>query len=366
MPTSRKRLAAGTATTVALLGTLVSTQAGPAWAQDAGESRAFGVSSTLVGGLVSPTPEAEYPGGPSEDSEASVAIGSYGEASSLAVAAEGDGTGTVSAESSVAAVDLSFIDTPLTDLTTGTVTAFCEARPGQDPVGAATIASGVFNVAGVPVDLATDPTPEANTEIVLPNLGTVVLNEQIETNGSLTVNAVHITLDPQQAPSFGGELIIGSATCEAGDEDDTTPPDPEYAEIIASAVESGTGEPVRGVTFGFYAGDALVEEQGELEAECVTDESGECGEDVPANDSYQVCVRDVPEAYQLPEWEDRCVGPYQVGPDDVVYARSVLLDSAEGDGDGDGDGDGSGDRGRHDRDRHDHRDRGHHGHGRHP
>jgi hypothetical protein len=128
MPTSGKRLAAGSATTVALLGTLISTQAGPAWAQEAGESHAFGIYSTLTGAPVAPTPEAAYPEGPAADSEATVAIGSYGEASALAVEAEGDDdTGAVSAESSVAAVSLSFIDTPLTDLTTGVVTASCEA-----------------------------------------------------------------------------------------------------------------------------------------------------------------------------------------------------------------------------------------------
>jgi hypothetical protein len=96
---------------------------------------------------------------------------------------------------------------------------------------------------------------------------------------------------------------------------------------------------VTGAVFGFYADDSravdsravassdVPGEGGELVDECVTRESGKCvAEDVPANASYRVCVLAVPEGYRLPEGEDRCVGPYWIEPNTIVYARSVPLE----------------------------------------
>jgi hypothetical protein len=84
------------------------------------------------------------------------------------------------------------------------VSATCTATP-DGATGSATLAAGAIN--GAPIASAT---PGPNTIVTVPGVARVALNEQINNaDGSLTVNALHVTL----LNGDGADVIVGSATC---------------------------------------------------------------------------------------------------------------------------------------------------------
>lgn len=80
-----------------------------------------------------------------------------------------------------------------------------------------TLTGLTVSVGGVPITIPVNPEP--NTEIGLGllgvNIATLMLNEQVETDGSLVVTAARLTLLGGVAGAIGeGEVILAQATCE--------------------------------------------------------------------------------------------------------------------------------------------------------
>jgi hypothetical protein len=88
------------------------------------------------------------------------------------------------------------------------VQVFCTAT-GNGIIGHTTLAGGTVAGHG-----AVTTVPNPGTTFTIAGIATVVLNEQIHnSNGSLTVNGVHITLLSGAKSLGSGSVIISSATC---------------------------------------------------------------------------------------------------------------------------------------------------------
>jgi hypothetical protein len=102
--------------------------------------------------------------------------------------------------------------------------------------GSALLANLKISAAGLPVKVSPNPGP--NTVIAIPGVATIVLNEQVSSvsststsgTGNITVNAIHITLDPALAAIAGGDIVISDAkagiTCTAPPPPTSPPPPP--------------------------------------------------------------------------------------------------------------------------------------------
>ena len=60
--------------------------------------------------------------------------------------------------------------------------------------------------------VATDGAVAPNTRMTLPGVGYVVLNEQIQSAGGITVNMIHVVLQNALTGAKTGEIIVGSAS----------------------------------------------------------------------------------------------------------------------------------------------------------
>ncbi|HEX6311527.1 MAG TPA: choice-of-anchor P family protein [Acidimicrobiia bacterium] len=93
----------------------------------------------------------------------------------------------------------------------GVLTATCSSTPDGSAGGAALVDASVL---GTPVDVS----PPANTQVPLPGLGAVYLNEQVRSDApgssSMTVNAVRVALTG--GLTLGG-ITISHASCSATD-----------------------------------------------------------------------------------------------------------------------------------------------------
>jgi hypothetical protein len=126
------------------------------------------------------------------------------------------GTGETGAQSSATAADVNILN--------GLITAdevIANVMSSSTANGAVSIAAGsTFSnlvVAGVPITTGDAPVA-ANTNITLPGVGYVVLNEQIATGDGLTssgmtVNMIHVYL---QGATGTGDIIVSSATSSVG------------------------------------------------------------------------------------------------------------------------------------------------------
>ena len=94
-------------------------------------------------------------------------------------------------------------------VTADVITATCSSNAGGS-TGNSSLANAAL--LGVPVAV----TPPANTQVPLPLLGTVFLNEQIASDSpgstSMTVNAVRVALT---GGLLGGDILISHAACAA-------------------------------------------------------------------------------------------------------------------------------------------------------
>lgn len=171
-----------------------------------GDGSAYGVkvSVTLLGAAavnVGPL-AASNTGGPTSASVASVnAAGLVTTGLVTSEAVLNEETGEVHAQADIANVG---INLGALDGTIGAVNATCDATQAGT-TGSSTLAN--VNIPGVTV--TANPAP--NTKISLLGLATITFNEQIQNaDGSLTVNAVHITLN---ALVGQGDVVLASATC---------------------------------------------------------------------------------------------------------------------------------------------------------
>jgi hypothetical protein len=124
-----------------------------------------------------------------------------------------DDSGAVTAKASTADVGLPLLKAALGDVGIKVVEAVCTAT--QKGVEGSTKLVGA-NLGSVG---AVDATPAANTQIKVGlgalNVATILLNEQVKnTDGSLTVNAVHVKLLGEGLNALGsGDVVVSSATC---------------------------------------------------------------------------------------------------------------------------------------------------------
>ncbi|WP_380281711.1 choice-of-anchor P family protein [Kitasatospora purpeofusca] len=224
---TRARLLAG----AALTATLVCT-AGPAWAAlPAPEAKAYVVAADAVAGLVSvsPMPASTYPSG-GTNTLAGVHLGPFATDSVLTATTSGDpqaGTSGASATVDSLGVDLTLATVSLTG-----INSTCAATPAG-ATGSGVIAGGTVRLPLLPsITLQAGAAP--NTQVSIPGVGTVVLNEQTTAaNGVLTVNAVRISLLPILN---GANLTIGHAECGGAEPAEAVPMiNPQVAAVGGAA-----------------------------------------------------------------------------------------------------------------------------------
>lgn len=192
---------------------------------------AFGASATALGTVVDvpPTPQVTLPPSGAAQSATAVPINLPGILTTGVLTASTSGNraaGTSQSQGKVANVQVlppllgglgGIIPIPglpglpavtTAALTADAVQADCTATPSGE-TGSTTIAN--LQLGAVTTPPTVDVTNLApNTKITLQGIATIVLNEQINNpDGSLTVNAVHVTLLSTQ----GADIILGSATC---------------------------------------------------------------------------------------------------------------------------------------------------------
>lgn len=175
-----------------------------------GSAYALDVALTLpVVGAVNVGPiAASNTDGPTSASVASINVpGVLGTGVLTSEATRDDATGIVHSEASTANVNIGLAGLG----TIGLVTAVCDATQ-EGNTGSTTLAN--VNLAGITV--GSNPSPNTTFSIAGPlpgtTLGQIVFNEQIANpDGSLTVNAIHITFNALTVAT--GDIIISSATC---------------------------------------------------------------------------------------------------------------------------------------------------------
>ena len=218
MATSRsvRVLAAGFTASLALVA------ASPAAAQDPAqdtpgiiEGSAFGASVELAGeSIVSPTPLVVLPADGTRQQEETVSAEAPGLLDTGVLRAETEGnqeTGNSTATGAVA--DAEVLPGPQgatpSVLSADVISATCTATP-EGNTGSATLTHATLS-SGQTLDVSPGP----NTQITVPNVAEIFLNEQTtNSDGSLTVNAVRIVVLPGALDgNDGAEIILGSATC---------------------------------------------------------------------------------------------------------------------------------------------------------
>ncbi|OLR92144.1 choice-of-anchor P family protein [Actinokineospora bangkokensis] len=192
--------AAGTAALTALLAHPATAQAGPT-----GSAFALSVQAQALGGTaavsVGPGPVATYPAG-GEKALAKVDLDKLNIHARVIDAKSGVTGGVLTSTATLADVNV------MGKVKASVITATCSTG-GSTPTGSSTLAE--LEVLGQKVAVA------AHAKIELPGL-TVAVDEQVKgPDGSLTVNALHITFGGGALAQLGsGELIISQAKCAAG------------------------------------------------------------------------------------------------------------------------------------------------------
>jgi hypothetical protein len=183
-----------------------------------GDGSAYGVSVnvTLLGAqAVQAGPlAAASTNGPTSNSLAKVDLPTILTAGVINTEAKRDDqSGAVTAKASTADVGLPLLKAALGNVGAKVIEADCTATQ-KGVQGSSTFANANLGSLGdIPV------TPAANTTLKVGlgaiNVATVILNEQIKhSDGSLTVNAVHVKLLGGALGALGsGDVIISSATC---------------------------------------------------------------------------------------------------------------------------------------------------------
>jgi hypothetical protein len=119
-------------------------------------------------------------------------------------------TGSNGAESSASVADVTAIDgvIPAVDgLTAGLITSACESNPSGSSAESAIVDGSAL---GIPLAVSPDP----NTTIAVPAIGSITLNEQTKNGSKQTVRAVHVVVDT--ALGIGAEIAIATSVCDSG------------------------------------------------------------------------------------------------------------------------------------------------------
>ncbi len=184
------------------------------------QANAFVVSADAIGNLVAvpPTPTSTYPSG-GTNTVVGLSVGPLATNATLTAKTTGDmSTGASSASATVENLSVNLGGLATVSLTAINSTCTATAPPAA-ATGSGTIASGSVKLPILPaINLAANAAP--NTTVAVPGIASIVLNEQsTDSNGVLTVNAVHIKL-------LGGaaaNVIIGHAQCGGAPATNTNP-----------------------------------------------------------------------------------------------------------------------------------------------
>jgi hypothetical protein len=229
-----------------------------AQADNSVSGEAFGVSANVGVVVVPKTPDVVLPpgGGMEEKEVLSVSVPGTVRSDTLQVTTSGAiGAGTASAQSS-ATVEV-------VDVAGGLVTAQLVVAMSSSTANGTTATSNAegstlvgLTVNGVPLG---DVTPPPNTEIDIPGVARVVLNEQIVGGDgvhttALTVNMIHVFL----MGAVAGDIVVASAHSDVNFTLAPTPP--PVTGFMTGGGRLGTGRTI--ATFGFNARPSL---QGQLQ-----------------------------------------------------------------------------------------------------
>jgi hypothetical protein len=118
-------------------------------------------------------------------------------------------TGPNSSESSASVAGVSAIEDvlPVPGVLAGVVTSACSASPSGNTAESAIVDGSAL---GVPLAVSPDP----NTTISVPMIGSITLNEQTTNGTETTVSAVHVVVDT--ALGVGADIAIATSVCDSG------------------------------------------------------------------------------------------------------------------------------------------------------
>ena len=168
-----------------------------------GQSYGVGVTTALVNQMVA---QAVLPAGEmlAQNQASDATVPGLVTAQSIFAIVNGGGT---DGSDAVSSVTLGAVNVLNGLITADGVVAMATSTVGNVNAEGSSLANLVVN--GVQVD-----NPAPNTQMSLPGVGYVVLNEQIPTSGGMTVNMIHVVL---QQTVLGitrttGNIVVGSAT----------------------------------------------------------------------------------------------------------------------------------------------------------
>jgi hypothetical protein len=168
-----------------------------------GQSYGVGVTTALVNQMVA---QAVLPAGEmlAQNQVSDATVPGLVTAQSIFAIVNGGGT---DGSDAVSSVTLGAVDVLNGLITADGVVAMATSTVGDVNADGSSLANLVVN--GVQVD-----NPAPNTQMSLPGVGYVVLNEQIPTSGGMTVNMIHVVLQQtvRGITRTTGNIIVGSAT----------------------------------------------------------------------------------------------------------------------------------------------------------
>jgi hypothetical protein len=175
---------------------------GSADAQARGKSTGVAVSTPTVN-QQTPTVDSPVEGGLAQDQAATVDVGTYVTGEDAFAVASGESDGSYSDAVSAATLEsVSVLGGLITaDAVVAIATSTANSRNADG--------SGFVNLVVNGVAMS-DPAP--NTRVDLPNVGYVVLNEQITKGGGITVNMIHVVMKQGGGSKGAGDIIVGSAS----------------------------------------------------------------------------------------------------------------------------------------------------------
>ncbi len=201
-PRARKIIVA-----IGAAGAAVGLVAGPAAAQTEPSGSATGLEGLLETPITDvtlpPTPFVELPPGGEDDIPG---IDVPGLASADLLQVESNQTGPNGSESSAQVAGLSALP-GVADVTGDLIASACSADPSGNEA-TSTILGG--SAAGTPLGVSPDP----NTTVAVPGVGSVTLNEQTTNGSETTVRAIRVLVDTPLG--VGADLSVSTSVCDSG------------------------------------------------------------------------------------------------------------------------------------------------------
>jgi hypothetical protein len=118
-------------------------------------------------------------------------------------------TGSNGAESSASVAGVNALDgvLPVDGVVADLITSECVSNPSGSSADSAIVDGSAL---GIPLAVSPDP----NTTIEVPAIGSITLNEQTKNGSEQTVRAVHVIVDT--ALGVGAEIAIATSVCDSG------------------------------------------------------------------------------------------------------------------------------------------------------